>query len=557
MVSGGELVAEFLVRQGVPVVFGLCGGHISPIFVAAKQRGIRVVDVRDEASAVFAADAVARLTGVPGVAVVTAGPGVTNTLTALKNAELAQTPVVLLGGAAATILKGRGALQDIDQRRVVGPHVKWAASVRRVRDIVAALTEAFVAAQEEVPGPVFVELPVDVLYAESLVREWYRAGRSGSDAAGVTALFRKWYVDHHLRQVFGGTGRAIPPERLAPEVPRVPPDVVRQVGRLVAAARRPLLLVGSQAMLRPFAAQELTQAVHRIGVPAYCAGMARGLLPRSHRLLMRHERRKALAEADLVMLAGTPADFRLQYGAQINRRATVIAVNRSRREARKNLRPALVALGDVSLFLEHLEPRAEEGRWSEWIDSLAARDAARDAEIAGLADEESAYINPVYLCQAINEALDENSVLVMDGGDFVGTASYIVAPRRPLSFLDPGVFGTLGVVSVGGPRWCVLMRSSGFSMETGPRRTVSPSWTRWCGTGCPLLRWWATTRAGPRSRAASGRCSRTMWPRSSGGATMTVSRRAMEAWGSGSSGGTRSCPRWRKPSARRWPGGRW
>src|SRR5512143_34980 len=151
--SGGDRVARVLARHGVRFLFTLCGGHISPILVSAKARGLRVVDTRHEATAVFAADAVARLTGVPGVAAVTAGPGVTNTITALKNAQMAQSPLVLIGGAAPTALQGRGALQDIDQMAVIRPHVKWARKVRRVKDLVPALEMAFRIAQEGVPGP--------------------------------------------------------------------------------------------------------------------------------------------------------------------------------------------------------------------------------------------------------------------------------------------------------------------------------------------------------------------------------------------------------------------
>src|SRR5512143_911747 len=134
--NGGDRIAEVLRAHRVPFLFTLCGGHISPILVAAKARGIRVVDTRDEATAVFAADAVARLTGVPGVVAVTAGPGLTNTITAVKNAQLAQSPVIILGGATATVLKGRGALQDIDQLALMRPHVKWATSVSRVKELV-------------------------------------------------------------------------------------------------------------------------------------------------------------------------------------------------------------------------------------------------------------------------------------------------------------------------------------------------------------------------------------------------------------------------------------
>ncbi|HQD13499.1 MAG TPA: thiamine pyrophosphate-binding protein, partial [Chitinophagales bacterium] len=173
--NGGQIIANVLQKQGVRYLFTLCGGHISPIFVAAEQLGIRVIDTRHEVNAVFAADAVSRLTGVPGVAAVTAGPGVTNTITAVKNAALAQSPLVLLGGAAATILKGRGSLQDIDQLSIMKAVCKWSATITKVKDIVPVLEQAFWRAQEGVPGPVFVECPIDTLYDEELVRSWYGA----------------------------------------------------------------------------------------------------------------------------------------------------------------------------------------------------------------------------------------------------------------------------------------------------------------------------------------------------------------------------------------------
>src|SRR5215470_10743738 len=157
--TGGDLLADVLQQQGVRFLFTLCGGHIAPILVSAKARGLRVVDVRHEATAVFAADAVARLTGVPGVAAVTAGPGVTNTVTAVKNAQMAQSPIVVLGGATATMLRGRGSLQDIDQMALMRPHVKWATRVTRVRDLAPRLRRAFAVAREGVPGPVFLECP--------------------------------------------------------------------------------------------------------------------------------------------------------------------------------------------------------------------------------------------------------------------------------------------------------------------------------------------------------------------------------------------------------------
>ena len=182
---GGDRVAAALETQGVPFVFTLCGGHISPILTAAKARGIRIIDCRDEATAVFAADAIARLTKIPGVAAVTAGPGLTNTITALKNAQLAQSPVVLIGGAAPTALQGRGALQDIDQRPLIAPHVKRFIKVQRVAGLAPAIEEAFAVAREGVPGPVCIECPVDLLYDETNIRQWY------ADAAGQGHVDRR------------------------------------------------------------------------------------------------------------------------------------------------------------------------------------------------------------------------------------------------------------------------------------------------------------------------------------------------------------------------------
>ena len=163
--DGGAIIGETLSARGVKQLFTLCGGHISPILIGAKAKGIDVVDVRDEVSAVFAADAVARMTGIPGVVAVTAGPGVTNTVTAVKNAQLAQSPLVIFGGAAATLLKGRGALQDIDQISLMESITKWAVSLKTVHSIGPMVEKAFDLAQDGVPGPVFIEVPIDLLYA--------------------------------------------------------------------------------------------------------------------------------------------------------------------------------------------------------------------------------------------------------------------------------------------------------------------------------------------------------------------------------------------------------
>jgi len=460
--NGGERVAAALGAQGVPVLFTLCGGHISPILVAAKACGIRVVDVRDEATAVFAADAFGRLTGVPGVAAVTAGPGLTNTITAVKNAQLAQSPLVLLCGAVPTALHGRGALQDIDQRAAIEPHVKLVSQVQRVADLVPALAEAFVVATSGVPGPVFVECPVDLLYDEATVRSWY------ADAAGKgfspASVFLRWYLGRHVDRLFSARERA---PRLSTDtsVPLASPGEIDAAAAALRKASRPLMIVGSQALATPANASLVASAVARLGVPVYLSGMARGLLGRDHPLHARHRRRDALRAADCVILAGVPCDFRLDYGRHIRRNAAVIAVNRSRKDATLNRRPTIAAIGDAGVFLADLAARFElEGsQWEGWLAELRSRDAEREREIDAMAEDAGDHVNPVHLLREIDRVAGENAVFVADGGDFVATASYVLRPRGPLGWLDPGAFGTLGV-------------GAGFALGAHANRRESEVW---------------------------------------------------------------------------------
>jgi len=442
---GGDRVATVLKEHGVRFLFTLCGGHISPILVGSKRKGIRVVDVRHEATAMFAADAVARLSGTPGVAAVTAGPGLTNLITALKNAQLAQSPVVVLGGATATALRGRGALQDIDQAALVGPHVKWAARARRVRDLAPMLRRAFAVTREGVPGPVFLEIPVDLLYPESVVRDWYGANTKGSKS--ISGRLLKFYLGRHVNKIFAGSDD--PPRSGYREVSAPLPSSrqVRRVVRRIERAERPVLLVGSQALSNPLEATELASAVERLGLPVYLSGMARGLMGPDHPLHMKHQRKQALRESDLVVLAGVPCDFRLNYGRHLPRRSFLVAANRSRRDLRLNRRPDIGLICDAGLFLRELAEvsRRDAARWKTWCGELAGRDAAREDEIRIQSEERVEGLNPLLVCREIDAQLDDDSVVVADGGDFVATASYVVRPRKPVSWLDPGVFGTLGV----------------------------------------------------------------------------------------------------------------
>ena len=445
---GGDRVAEALQAHGVRSIFTLCGGHISPILSASKARGIRIVDVRDEATAVFAADASARLLGLPGVAAVTAGPGISNTITALKNAQLAQSPVILIGGAAPTALQGRGALQDIDQRPLVEPHVKLFRKILRVCDLGPAVDEAFAVAQAGVPGPVFIECPVDLLYDEASIRTWY-ADAAGKGSSVPDRLLR-FYLNRHVKKMFHGSQEHAAPQVRAVAAPRASDASLQAALSELAKAERPLMVIGSQALVLSNEATRLAEAVARLGIPVYLSGMARGLLGRDHPLQMRHQRRQALREADCVLLAGVPCDFRLDYGKHVRRNATLIAANRSAKDARLNRKPDIAAIGDAGLFLQALaqaQPASgtANSRLAAWVAQLRARDAERESEIDQQAQASGEFVNPIALFRALEKEAGDNAVLVADGGDFVATASYVMHPRGPLTWLDPGAFGTLGV----------------------------------------------------------------------------------------------------------------
>ena len=443
--NGGEIVAQVLKEQGVKFLFTLCGGHISPILVSAKQQGIRVVDTRHEANAVFAADAVSRLTGITGVAAVTTGPGITNTITAIHNSLMAQSAVVLLGGAAPTLLKGRGALQDIDQMSLMKPNVKWVVAVRKKREIYPVLKRAFEKANEGVPGPVFVELPVDLLYDETLVRSWYV--KASSDQASLTSRITSWYIKRHVEKMFGGGDNL----EYRAKNKLLPQHTLSQRSKAIAllkSAQRPMILVGSGAMMIPSKADSLARSITQLGIPAYLSGMARGLLGADHPIHFRHHRKEALREADVVLLAGVPCDFRLDYGRHIGKNASVIGINRSSRDLTKNRNPDVALCVDPMNFLIDLSHHAQDlppGRWANWKAMLTELEKNREEKIRNEADRSGKGINPVRLFLDLNKKLPGNAIIIADGGDFVGTSSYTLKPQKPLSWLDPGAFGTLGI----------------------------------------------------------------------------------------------------------------
>uniref|UniRef100_A0A669QXN0 2-hydroxyacyl-CoA lyase 2 n=1 Tax=Phasianus colchicus TaxID=9054 RepID=A0A669QXN0_PHACC len=449
---GGELVADVLKAHGVRFVFTLAGGHISPILVAAEKVGIRVVDTRHEATAVFAADAVSRLSGRIGVAVVTAGPGVTNAVTAIKNAQMAESPLLLIGGAAASLQKGRGALQDIDQLSLFRTLCKACVSVPTVRQIVPTLRRAIATAQSGTPGPVFVELPIDVLYPFHVVEKEVGGPKN---TRGLRGKLVQWYLQNYVRNLFAGAWESQDFTPLPVKVPLGSEDEVQRCAELVSRATKPLVLVGSQAMLPPTPAEELRDSLEALGIPCYLGGAARGLLPPDSPLLFRHNRRDALRDADLVLLAGSVCDFRLSYGRLFARGAVVVAVNRDRAQLLRNAdvfwKPRLAVRGDAASFVVGLA-RKLKGFSSDHNPVSILGSPKLTIFGAGVlptrekaATPTSQHLNPMDLLYRMDALLPPDSLLVADGGDFVGTAAYIARPRRPLSWLDPGAFGTLGV----------------------------------------------------------------------------------------------------------------
>ena len=446
MTHGGDLIAEVLARHGVTHLFTLCGGHISPILTGAQAKGLRVVDVRDEVNAVFAADAVARMTGTIGVAAVTAGPGVTNTITAVKNAQMAQSPILVFGGATATLLKGRGSLQDIDQMSIMKPVTKWATTVKTVPGLAPTVERACEIATQGVPGPVFIEVPVDLLYPEEVVRSWYEKEAGLGKAKGIGAKALELYIRGHLYRQFRAP---VIPEFHIPEMPSLRGEDanIAKAADALKAAERPVIVVGSQTLVGLKDPGRLARALGMLGAPVYLAGTARGLLGRTHELQLRHNRGAALKEADVVVVCGFPFDFRLGYGRGISKTATLIAANLSAHELKKNRRPDIpveIHAGDFVIALGDRISSAGD-RWRGWLEGLRAKEAARDAEIAKKAAAKGELVDPIHFFLRMEEAMADDAVMVVDGGDFVATASYIVRPRAPLSWLDPGVFGTLGV----------------------------------------------------------------------------------------------------------------
>ncbi|MGH9100616.1 MAG: thiamine pyrophosphate-binding protein [Acidimicrobiales bacterium] len=415
-VSGGHLVARALRNEGVDTIFTLCGGHISDVYDGCLDEGVRIIDVRHEQVAAHAADGYARMTGNLGCAVVTAGPGTTNALTGVANALRAESPMLLIGGQAALSQHRMGGLQDLPHVDLLRPITKFASSVpatARVADFVAmAAREAFAGAF----GPVYLEIPRDVLDA-----------RVPEHAARLPAAGRS-------RASTKSAGALCDIERLA--------DALRR-------AERPCVLLGPQIWTCR-ATEAATAFVEQLEIPAYVNGAARGTLPPSHPLLFQLTRRDAFADADVIVVVGTPFDFRLRYGASL-KAPTVAQVDMGFGTVGRNRDVEIGLVGDVGVILRlvtesvgTLHDKARAAR-AEWVAALRDRENALVAARRPALENGSVPIDPYRLAHELDRFLTEDSIFVGDGGDVVTFAGNVVRPKAPGSWMDPGPLGTLGV----------------------------------------------------------------------------------------------------------------
>jgi acetolactate synthase-1/2/3 large subunit len=408
MVHGGRLVAKALRRHGTTHLFTLCGGHIQAIYDGCLDEEIRVVDVRHEQTAGHAADGYARVTGRPGVCAVTAGPGVTDVVTAAANAQRAGIPMIIIGGAGPSQLADMGSLQDMDHVELMKRVTKWAVRVPETRRIVEYVDAAFRVAQADLPGPVFLEMPLDLLM------------NFGDDAElPLTA--------------------PMPPAR-----PGGDPSAIARAAELLAAAERPMAIVGTQ--LRWSNDREVVRrAADAWGIPFFVNGMARGALPADHPAFFSRSRRQALGRTDLVLVFGTPFDFRLDYGRAINADAKVVQVDLEGRELGRNRRVDVAIDGDTGVVLGQILAAQSAKKDPTWLAEIRAAETKSRAKMQSEIESTASPPNPLRLCAEIDKRLGPKDVVVGDGGDFVATAAYVLRMQHPQIWMDPGPLGTLGV----------------------------------------------------------------------------------------------------------------
>jgi acetolactate synthase I/II/III large subunit len=412
---GGALAVAVARRHGVEELFTLSGGHVFPLYDGAvkAEPPLRLVDVRHEQTAVFAAEATAKLLRRPGLAVLTAGPGVTNGVSAIATAHFNGSPVLVLGGRAPTGRWGAGSLQELDHPPLVATVTKHAGTVGEVAAIPAEVDRALALAAAPHRGPVFLDIALEALFSEA--------------------------------------GAELPDPAPAPSR-RPEPDAVAGVARLLGQAERPVLVLGSDVWADG-AEDAARRCAEALDLPVVANGQGRGILPRGHPLLVTRARSHAFGAADLVLVAGAPLDFRLGYGSFGGRDggppARVAHPVDAPGQVAGHLELAGSAAGDLGLVLDGLAEavaalpgrRPDTGPWRERLADQARAAATRDRE---LLDSDADPIHPARVYGELTRVLADDAVVIGDGGDFVSFAGRFVEPARPGGWLDPGPYGCLG-----------------------------------------------------------------------------------------------------------------
>ena len=403
----GELVALALKRAGVSHLFTLNGGHIWPILMGASEHGIRIIDVRHEQSAAFAAEGWAKVTRQCGVAAVTAGPGVTNSASALAQALSGDSPLFVIGGRAPVARWGMGSLQEMDHVEVVRTLTKKAVTLESPEEAYGVAAECMRTALSRRTGPVFMDVPLDTFFGAADVPE----------------------ATEHLTPDLG---------------PSPDPDLVARAARLIRESRRPAVIAGGSVWWA-HAEVEVRALVEAAGLPLSVNGMARGTLPPGHPLFFPRARGPALGEADLIVVVGALLDFRLNFGQPpvFAEDARLIYVDVD--EHRKHRTPDVAMYGDLKAVLSALAGAvAGTPERSEWLDRLREAESASRRRDEAMTRSESSPVHPARLIAEVQAFSDPDAILVGDGGDFVSFAGRFIERPKPGLWIDPGPFGCLG-----------------------------------------------------------------------------------------------------------------
>ena len=416
-ISGGHLVAKALRAEGVEVIFTLCGGHIIDIYDGCLDENIKIIDVRHEQVAAHAADGYARMTGRPGCAVVTAGPGTTDAMTGVANAFRAESPFLLIGGQGALSQHKMGSLQDLPHVDIMQPITKFAATVPSTARIADMVSMAFRECLNGAPGPSFLEIPRDILDGQ------VELGKARIPARGKYRASTRQLAD---------------------------PGDIRKLADLLVRAERPCILLGTQVWTcrASGAAREL---VRKLNIPAYMNGAGRGTLPPGDAHHFHRTRAYAFDKADVIVIVGTPFDFRMGYGRRLNPKAKVVQIDMDYRTVGKNRDIDLGLVGDVGLILDAVTAAAtgstDNGakRRAGWLDELRKGEAAGLDKLMKDFKSEATPINPYRVAWELNEFMGEDTIYIGDGGDVVTITAQAVQPRQPGHWMDPGPLGTLGV----------------------------------------------------------------------------------------------------------------